>query len=571
MLEKNIQIDKKQTEEKLIVAKVREPISDIYKGEDTRFEFEEYEKKLDGQSGRNFRNALNEIGTENIKYRNEVLDALCVAGVGEKDRNSMIEAYFDPDTHILNRIGLRFLEEMVVQKKSGISILMFDADHFKSFDQNLGSVFTDFLIEVIAKNMNEVVGNLKKAGYQNLYLVRLGGEELTIFGEVPAEELKAEMSKASIKIQSDIKKYISDDLLEYLAKEIYTNKYQGSEKTIVDVLAEVAGSTIAITNNDFQEYHKNLCASTKKLASYALKSADDYLMFLKEKRGVVEIDRRKRFDIKDEREIESSDTERRKANFMDKINKGVSDNYDDNQKNNLHLFSEKMIEKVLEGRKNKLSYYYDIQSLNITEEQKGELFNYLEKLKWSNDELLTMAEEYGLNVNDLIRMKRERVRFDSEDYTYSGAHTILYLKRFLNNEKSKFTRKNTYKIEIGAFKSFNETVGHFYADSYITYIYQEVIKKVINEDKKLELDKDVIVSQKGANFYISFARSVLEGEKLLTMMTLKKKYREKIEEYFSLIDAGSKNSSENIREDWILINQSGSVPFLKELLVNYKY
>lgn len=99
-----------------------------------------------------------------------------------KDANTKLEKLSETDhlTGLLNRLGLENHMPSLLEKTDRLSLIIFDIDHFKEYNDKFGHLQGDRCLQMVAENLKKVFG---KGGH---LLCRFGGEEFAIFLTGPA-------------------------------------------------------------------------------------------------------------------------------------------------------------------------------------------------------------------------------------------------------------------------------------------------------------------------------------------------------------------------------------------------
>jgi hypothetical protein len=156
----------------------------------------------------------------------------------------------------------------------------------------------------------------------------------------------------------------------------------------------------------------------------------------------------------------------------------------------------------------------------------------------------------GVPVDELRKAKIEYVHAMNEYGTYTGAATM----RKLSSLDGSYSAPRT--IEIGEFKSINETMGHTHGDTFLTWFYQKVVLPTTREAGIPE--GQIIIAQKGANFFYRIHDSA-GGLQAHFERALKANYEANLPLFFDTIDAGSVFHYRDIRADWIRRNKASTV------------
>ncbi|KJU85739.1 diguanylate cyclase [Candidatus Magnetobacterium bavaricum] len=148
-----------------------------------------------------------------FRYHDEII-GIVVKSIGVSLNNSMnlremeIAATIDPLTGLLNRRALyKFIEHDIANARrhsTGLSIIMYDIDHFKRVNDSYGH----FVGDVVLQEVSRIVGSVIR---KSDYVARFGGEEflivlpytsLNVAIEI-AERLRKNIEQACIRICSN--------------------------------------------------------------------------------------------------------------------------------------------------------------------------------------------------------------------------------------------------------------------------------------------------------------------------------------------------------------------------------
>ncbi|MBU1446527.1 diguanylate cyclase [Patescibacteria group bacterium] len=478
------------------------------------------------------------------KTVNETLDVLGVKG---EQREVVMETFFDKKTGLLNRNGLVIADAMLKEGKK-VSFLSYDADHMKANNEIKGEAFGDKVIELVGKSKNQMVSDLRSQGY-DVYGVRMGGEEIVVFGVVPKEVLhKAEVKRVAI-LKEEIRSTLTSAEIAKMAEFIAKSKYTADEAGYQKAHAEIGGSTAAVVEVDGGNV-KNY----KDIAKKAVMHADAFLERAKNKtgRGQIILDQR---PSKGEGVID----ERRSLveNFTSKNELGEAQNAN---------LSKKTVELTGKAINQFNSRLKTLNSLNLTADQRAQIETLLKSPKDTDTKVSNLLRRFGVAGSDVelhrLNQKLQNEYFEAirDHGNYTGASTMLYLEKQISSFKG-FERQNVRNLEIGEFKSVNETLGHTGGDAFLTYVYQDVIKATA---KGLGIaDSQIIIAQKGSNFRYVIASELIAKNPSIQekfQRSLESNYRSKLNEFMQKVDAGSKGKSyAEIRAEWIRKNKQDTV------------
>ena len=105
--------------------------------------------------------------------------------------------YKDPLTSLLNKAALQLLEKNKSALPAGSGVIVFDVDDFKSFNDEHGHSYGDYVLQVVAKTLKNNLSRDDK-------IYRFGGDEMVAYLEGISEEavksIRARLDKAMFKI-----------------------------------------------------------------------------------------------------------------------------------------------------------------------------------------------------------------------------------------------------------------------------------------------------------------------------------------------------------------------------------
>lgn len=481
------------------------------------------------------RASLKRVDAKNIEYLEELVEEF-TKGLIPKEKQLFAEICLDPKTGMLNRSGLSFLKRMIAGKKQ-VSIASFDGDHFKALNTAAGRQFGDFAINLMGEQFHSLVRSLKNQGYE-VYAVRMGGEEFVLFGDVPKEVLAWTMEEASATLKENIRNHLTPRQMDAIAFDIFTSKYIG-DKThgLKRAYREIGGSTSSIT-----EVHLPDLADAGFAAKKALQMADGFLERAKNEGGRGKV-------YLDQRDIQTVSS--RVKDFI--------------PENSLHHTQNAFMDDLANRLKGEVTAQLDSRTPSAhrilgrfaLDPEKIQLIeDFFETPPFTLEKIEEISRATGISIEDLRQAKLERVTAAREYGTYTGAATM----RKIESLGSEFGEIRT--IEIGEFKSINETMGHTHGDTFLTWIYQEVILPAIRETGIPE--EQIVVAQKGANFHYRLHDSVAYLQDLFNN-TLRVYYESKSHELFATIDAVDASSLITrgpsyitLRTDWIASHRAST-------------
>lgn len=462
-------------------------------------------------------------------YKNELREKL-TKGLRPEERELFNSAYLDRMTGMLNRGGLNYLKRMIADNRR-VSIASFDADHFKALNSAGGTKFGDSIIQTIGNHFDEVAHELRAQGFE-VYGVRMGGEEFVLFGDVPKEVMAKALEKMAARLKATIRRRLSPEQMTKMAKEVYREKYVEQAGGLKKAYREVGGSTVGVGEVQFAgEVDYGL------MARQSLQMVDSLV-----EKGKGLTGRGKVYEYTgDAREATAA----------------VRNLIEDNHLTKLQNMRMEDLAFELQRDVNALAVSRTPLRQNIlarckTNFQMTLANDFFETPPFNMGKTEKLAEATGVTVGELRQAKIECIHDALEYGTYSGASTMRKLES-LGGEFSEARR-----IEVGEFKSINETMGHTHGDTFLTWIYQEVISRTA----ETSFAKDqIVIAQKGANFYyrlrIPNATSLAKVQKLFEK-AVQKNYERQLKELFVRINEDSILRYEDTRATWIRRNKAAS-------------
>ncbi|MBD3156738.1 diguanylate cyclase [Candidatus Peregrinibacteria bacterium] len=496
---------------------------------------------------RNLNTLLYKSENINNNTRETTLDILKVKG----NREMVSETYFDKATGLFNRNGLALGENILKQGKK-LSVANFDADHFRASNELKGRAYGDVQIKIIAKNINNAVSNLRKAGYK-AYGVRMGGEEFTLMTTAPRKVLHKEMLAMSAKTKKEVLSTLSSQEKHAMAEHIAATKYAKDLNGINKAYKELGGISGSVIGIDGKHLNWKQKGNMKKSLMYADAAMED----------LKKINGRGNFDL-DPRNPKS--TAERINDFQ------IHNVLDTQQKQNLNKEAKRLFGKAQSQFDARLkTFNKTIESADPAQQVKfrEDLGKVLSSPDSTTKDVGRVLKQYGANPSLAQKLQNEYVS-NLRDYgNYTGARTMTSYKHEMKQGNSRFNPKNSWKIEIGKFKSINETLGHVGGDAFLTFVYQDVIIDTVkNMNIPFGTGSDaLIVSQKGADFHFCFSKTYLEnnvGIEKRFKDTLNEKYKNHYKSFVERLDSKSKSKYQEERDRWLDKNEQANPNSKKE-------
>lgn len=477
----------------------------------------------------------------NADTREHTLDSMGIT----KDRDLIRETYFDKATGLLNRNGLALGENILRQGKK-LSVANFDADHFRASNELKGHSYGDAQIQIIARNINQTVMDLRKAGYK-AYAVRMGGEEFTLMTTAPQEVLHKKMLDMSARTKQEMLSTLSANEKFEMAEHIARTKYAKDPNGITKAYSELGGISGSIIGIDGKALDWSRKGNMQKALMYADASMEDLKKM--HGRGNFELDKRT-----------PTSTSKRINRFQ------IHNVLDTTQKGNLGKETKRLFgsaEKQFEGR---LKTLRSVTAKLPAGKQKSffsEITKVLSSPDSTNSDISKVLQKFGVDTSISQKLRKEYVTTLRNYGNYTGARTMNSYQKEMTQKGTRFESRHSWKIEIGKFKSINETLGHVGGDTYLTFVYQDVIISTIKDmgipfgTKKSAL----IVSQKGADFHFCFSSEYLvkhPGIEQQFQSSLNAKYKQKYDGFVDRLNQGSNNNYQAERNKWLKENEQSN-------------
>ncbi|GEM_PF-4423768 len=460
-------------------------------------------------------------------FQNELLEDL-TRGLRAEEKILFAEAYVDPLTGMLNRSGLNYLKRMIGDGKR-VSLASFDADHFKAFNTILGRSFGDSMIQLIGEHFHETVRILRTQGYE-VYGVRMGGEEFVLFGDVPKDILAKTMEAMAARLKSSIRSGLSPRDMKKMAVAIAKEKYGETLGGFRKALDEIGGSTSGVSGMEFSPG-----VNTEAAARGSLKKVDHFLENGKNRTG------RGRVYVDPEESLVAAQNA---LDFSPHTSLGGAQNA------RMEVVGAVLKKDVANQFASRTPRAQELmRSFAGNKAHESLLEKFLETPPFTMEHAEVVADTLGVSIGDLRQAKVEYVRAMRDYGTYGGAATM----RTLESCGPEFSAAR--RIEVGEFKSINETMGHTHGDTFLTWVYQKVILPTargagIPEGK-------IVIAQKGADFFYRMDNGALHMQDAFEK-ALQKAYSERSPAFFDIIDTDEPIKFTEIRADWIRNNKAAT-------------
>lgn len=455
-------------------------------------------------------------------FKNELLESL-TKGLRAAEKVLFAKAYIDAMTGMLTRAGLNYLKRMIQDGKR-VSIAFLDADHFKSVNTVVGRMFGDEIIMTMGEHFHELIRTLRSQGYE-MYGVRMGGEEFVLFGDVPKDILAKAVLAVSAKLKTTIRSRFHPENMNRMAAQIAEEKYLDVAPALrlQKAFDEIGGCTAGVTEVQFPPG-----SGTGEAARQSLQMVDDFLVAGKNKTGRGKI-------YVDETDVAAASEKALRSQPGNSLNEV--------QNAQMEISARTLKQEVaiqFANRTPKVKALLDRFSHNS---QRYDLLEkFFETPPFNLEDAQVLSRETGISVAELRQAKVEYVRATVDYGSYSGAATTSKLESL----GAGFTPART--IELGEFKSINETMGHLHGDTFLTWTYQHVILPSARE-AGISAD-NIVVAQKGANFSyrLSADAAFLRGAFEEALHT---NYKTKLQTLFDTMDSGGVPRYADLRADWI--------------------
>lgn len=446
-------------------------------------------------------------------------------GLRKKERKLFEEAYVDPATGLMNRSGLNYLKQMLSKNKRA-SIVSFDSDHFRAINDVCGSEFGDSMIQIIGNNFHEIQKSLRRQGHE-VHAVRMGGEEFVLFGDAPKHVMAAAMEEAAAAIKKEIRSQLSQAQMDQMANQIFTSKYASDPNGLQRAYNEIGGSTSGVS-----EVQIHGPTDPAQIARQSLQLTDELLERGKNKtgRGKIYIDENSPLDsgkrannLVPENALSSTQNA-----ILDDVAAGLKDRIRNQQSARTPLTTA-ILDRFESGSplRNELESFFEVPPVDMKQAE-------------------ALSNKTGIPIGDLRSAKLESISAAHDYGTYTGAATM----RKLQGAGKEFQLPR--RIEIGEFKSINETMGHTHGDTFLMWVYQDVITPAL-EATNIPPGQ-IIVAQKGANFHyrLHSAASHLQAKFEAALRT---NYEKNLQSFFDRMNTRGIKDYRTIREDWIRKNK----------------
>ncbi|MBA4336493.1 hypothetical protein C0416_01830 [bacterium] len=485
------------------------------------------------------------VEAESVRYKtvNETLDILGVKG---EHRELVRETYFDSASGLMNRNGLALGEKLLLEGKK-MSIANFDADHFKASNELKSREYGDAQIKIIAKNINQAVMELRAAGYK-AYGVRMGGEEFTIMSTAPQGVLHKKMLEMSARSKQETLSTLSAVDKENMAGHIKKTKYGDNPSGVEKAMSELGGISGSVIGIDGKVLKKDQKGNMEKSLMYADKEMER-LKNENSGRGNFNLDKKS-----------PQDTSKEINGFK------IHNVLNDTQKGNLNIEVKRLAVNVDKQFNSRLELTNSV--INGVDASKRKAFGYeLKRVLSSPDSTIEdigkVLKNYGAEVSLAGRLQSEYVSNLRDHGTYTGANTMGSYQKEILRPKGRFEAKNSWELEVGKFKSINETLGHVGGDMYLTFVYQDVILSTAKDlgIKVGAKERNVVIAQKGANFRFCFSTEFMAknpGIEAKFQAALNAKYQIQYKALISKLNKESGKDYQQERDAWLKKNEASN-------------
>ncbi|MGE3278947.1 MAG: hypothetical protein AB7J40_04105 [Candidatus Altimarinota bacterium] len=479
------------------------------------------------------------------------------------------DTFVDPMTGLLNRGGLSFLDGMI-RSGSRVSMLSFDGDHFGVFNSELSTAYGDFLIQVMGRNFHEMIEGLRQqfpnSGVEG---VRMGGEEFVVFGNLPESAINQAMQDMSARLKQEIRSLLTPDQLEALAQAAYRAKYldQG-EAGLEKARQEIGGSTAGVL--EYQFGAKDI-PDPLKIRANALQYTDQFLEYGKNIGGRGQVYGNGL--IQDRR----TDNAERLFDFAPHNELGVGQNHRLTAgRSQLDLDVRLHFESHTPLRNQFLQDY----GLNQVQTTIVDQFLRLPGFGRADFEVMarriinragdnTNGRDLTTVINVLFSLKTEYAQAIRDFGSFTGAATTYHLNSLPSAEYSSPTR-----VDLGEFKSINETMGHTHGDTFLLFVYHRVLLDAARElGWSVEgPNPDIVIAQKGAGFIYRLNNRVAAEAGFFNGF-IQSRYGQQVQQLFDFLGTDAEGRSyDQVRLQWLRENRQSadpSFPNQKQLLFTY--
>lgn len=405
------------------------------------------------------------------------------------------QTFIDPMTGMLNRAGLAFMDNMVSNGQR-ISVVSFDGDHFGANNEVMGRDFGDALIQLMAKNFHQMINSLREQGH-DVHGVRMGGEEFVVFGDIDSQVLRFAMEGMIANLKRQIRDLHTPETLDALATYIANNAYVNvadRDAAFTQSRFEIGGSTAGILQFNFEGTQSQVEAEggASVLRGNALQYTDQFL-----ERGKADKNGG-RGQI-----YETAEVPDRRENNTERLFgfKGATELADGQRQAMDDLRSElnDQVAADFNARLTQRNAFFAQYGFN--DGAQSVINSFLAQPGYD----LATAEALAIRIatvsggadaqaltRTLIELKNEYFQAVRDFGGYTGSATIFRL----SNLDGVYGPAR--QIDLGQFKSINETMGHTHGDTFLIYVYRNIILQTAAE---LGYEAgDIVVAQKGASF-----------------------------------------------------------------------
>ncbi len=445
-----------------------------------------------------------------------------VKGVRAEERELFVSTYIDAKTGLLNRGGLNLFKRMIAQNRP-VSVACLDADHFGAINEVCLKQKGDHCISIIGHELAQMVDRLQSQGHE-VYAVLMGGEEFVVFGDVAKEQLAQELTKSLATIKTDINAQIDESERTRIAHLVFDNKYADFTDGLQRAEKEIGGITAGVA-----AFHFNARDDAGLAVRNSLLLTDEILTNTKKEggRGSVNI------------APDSIQETTHKADHFEAHNLLTTE-----QNSGFNQISVILREKIRQRFFKHTPRLTALMNNSLGDEKKVDLLtDFFTVPPFNMESAENVSQQAGFTVEELRLAKIELIHAHHDYGTYTGAATY----RKLENLGDEYSAPRTLKA--GEFKSINGAAGHTHGDTFLMWMFEDVIQAAIAECGHTA--DTVVVAQKGANFVYRMKKN-LGNEKMARLEeTIKYLYSHRIEVLWQRLNEGSSRTINEARAEWI--------------------
>lgn len=445
-----------------------------------------------------------------------------IKGIRPEERELFVSTYVNEKTGLLNRGGLNLFKRMIAQNRP-VTVACLDADHFGAINDVCLKQKGDHCISIIGHELAQMVDRLQSQGHE-VYAVLMGGEEFVVFGDVEKERLAQELTKSLATIKTEINTQIDETERKRIAHLVFDNKYADFPDGLQRAEQEIGGVTAGIA-----QFHFGARDDAGLAVRNSLLLTDEILTHAKATggRGSVTI------------APHSTQETTHKADHFEAHNLLTTE-----QNNGFNQISvilrEKIRQRFFEHTPRLIALMNKIQNDQTKVDLLTEFFTVP---PFNMESAEHVSQQTGFTVEELRLAKIELIHAHHDYGTYTGAAT----SRKLKNLGDKYSAPRALKA--GEFKSINGAAGHTHGDTFLMWMFEDVIQAAIATCG--HTSNDVVVAQEGANFVYRMKKN-LGNEKMARLeKTIKHLYSQRIEVLWQRLNEGSSRTINEARADWI--------------------